>query len=157
MSDLFRKKSMDKVQSPEQLNDYIRISGLGVWMVLAAVILLLLGVCVWGIFGHLDTTIETVAFCKDGVLTCYVDEADASLISETTLVSVQETEYPLEELSDTSAEFSQTLYAEQWDTDIFDEDDNVYTLTFKTPLLADGRYTVSVIVRREKLISFVLE
>ena len=26
MSNLFRKKSMDRISSPEQLNDYIRVS-----------------------------------------------------------------------------------------------------------------------------------
>ena len=50
---IFRKSSIDRVSSPEQLNDYIRISNPSVWMVLAAVIVLLAGVCVWGIFGHL--------------------------------------------------------------------------------------------------------
>ena len=55
MSDsVFRQKSMDKITSPEQMNDYIRVSNPSVWMVLAAVIVLLLGVCVWGAFGHLD-------------------------------------------------------------------------------------------------------
>ena len=37
---LFRKQSLDKVTSPEQLNDYVRVSNPGVWMILAAVIIL---------------------------------------------------------------------------------------------------------------------
>ena len=41
---LFRKKSLDKVSSPEQLNDYIRVSNPGVWIALTAVIVLLFGV-----------------------------------------------------------------------------------------------------------------
>ena len=61
MSDqIFRKKSLDRISSPEQLNDYIRVANPGIWMILAAVIILLAGVCVWGIFGHLDTKTETV-------------------------------------------------------------------------------------------------
>lgn len=55
MSELFRKKSIERVTSPEQLNDYIRVSNPGVWMILAAVVILLAGVCVWGFFGRLDT------------------------------------------------------------------------------------------------------
>ena len=59
MSDqIFRKKSLDRISSPEQLNDYIRVANPGIWMILAAVIILLAGVCVWGIFGHLDTKTE---------------------------------------------------------------------------------------------------
>ena len=40
-SQLFRKSSIDRVSSPEQLNSYIRVSNPGVWLVLAAVVLLL--------------------------------------------------------------------------------------------------------------------
>lgn len=54
---LFRKSSMDRISSPEQLNDYIRVTNPGVWLVLAAVIVLLMGACVWGIFGRLETKI----------------------------------------------------------------------------------------------------
>ena len=48
---LFRKKSVDRVSSPEQLNDYIRVANPSVWMVLAAVVILLAGVIVLRIFG----------------------------------------------------------------------------------------------------------
>lgn len=54
---LFRKSSMDRISSPEQLNDYIRVTNPGVWLVLAAVIVLLMGACVWGTFGRLETKI----------------------------------------------------------------------------------------------------
>ena len=56
---IFRQKSMQKITSPEQMNDYIRVSNPSVWMILAAVIVLLAGVCVWGVFGHLDTVLQT--------------------------------------------------------------------------------------------------
>ena len=58
---LFRKKSMDKISSPEQLNDYIRVSNPGVWMILACIIILLIGMCVWGVFGRLETTMKAAA------------------------------------------------------------------------------------------------
>jgi hypothetical protein len=51
MSDLFRKKSMDRVSSPEQLNDYIRVTTPSVWVVLAALIILLLGILAWSVLG----------------------------------------------------------------------------------------------------------
>ena len=52
---IFRKTSLDRVSNPEQLNDYIRVTNPSVWMIMCAVILLLTGVCVWGVFGQLDT------------------------------------------------------------------------------------------------------
>ncbi len=51
---VFRQKSVDRVSSPEQLNDYIRVSSPGVWIILAAVIILLIGVFIWSAFGTVE-------------------------------------------------------------------------------------------------------
>lgn len=75
-TNLFRKSSIDRVASPEQLNDYIRVSNPGVWMVLSAVILLLAGVCVWGIFGRIDTTVACVCVSNGRSSAVYIKEAD---------------------------------------------------------------------------------
>lgn len=63
---LFRQKSIDRVSSPEKLDDYIRVTTPSVWITLAAIVILLIGTIVWGIFGELtihndDGTAETVA------------------------------------------------------------------------------------------------
>ena len=80
MSNLFRKKSLDRISSPEQLNNYIRVSTPSVWLLLTAIALLLAGVCVWGVFGHMDTTLPAVAVCRDGAVTAYVQKADAERV-----------------------------------------------------------------------------
>ena len=54
MSDLFRKKSMEKISSPEELNDYIRVTTPSVWLVLLATVILLLGMLAWSIFGTVN-------------------------------------------------------------------------------------------------------
>ena len=43
---VFRQKSVERISSPEQLQDYMRVTTPGTWMVLAAVILLLAGLIV---------------------------------------------------------------------------------------------------------------
>lgn len=72
--ELFREKSLQKIQSPEDLNDYIRVSNPGVWLILAAVILLLIGACIWGIFGHLDTVVKTEAYVENGLAACMIED-----------------------------------------------------------------------------------
>ena len=52
-STIFRQKSIDKVSSPEKLDDYIKVTTPSVWITLAAVILLIVGALIWGIFGEL--------------------------------------------------------------------------------------------------------
>ncbi len=56
---LFREKSIKKISSPEQIDDYIRITTPSVWLILFAVVILLVGLVIWGIFGRI--TVETAA------------------------------------------------------------------------------------------------
>lgn len=76
-SPLYRDNGSRRTVSPEQLNDYIKVSSPAVWAVLLGVIVLLAGVCVWGIFGRLETTAQAVAVSDGATVTCYVSEADA--------------------------------------------------------------------------------
>jgi hypothetical protein len=55
---VFRKKNLDKVFSPEQLNDYIKVSNPSIWIVLAAVIILLIALFAWAFFGMIPGTNE---------------------------------------------------------------------------------------------------
>lgn len=88
--EIFRKKSLEKVKSPESLNDYIRVSDAGVWLILAAVAALLIGACVWGALGRIDTTIPAAAVAKDGVLICTAE--DISAVEVGMIVRLGETE-----------------------------------------------------------------
>ena len=81
MSNLFRQKSLERISSPEQLNHYIRVSTPSVWLLLCAIIVLLTGVCVWGVFGRMDTVLPVVALSREGEVTAYVRQADAEKIS----------------------------------------------------------------------------
>lgn len=73
---IFRAKSLERLSTPEQLDDYIRVSSPTMWLLLIAIIVLLAGVCVWGIFGHLETTVDTAAQAReDGSLPQGIYEA----------------------------------------------------------------------------------
>lgn len=96
---LFRKKSIEKISSPEQLNEYIRVSNPGVWMVLAAIVILLIGVCVWGVLGHLDTKVATVAVVENSAITVYVKESDIEHIQEGMKVIIGNKECEITDIS----------------------------------------------------------
>ena len=51
---IFREKTMKRVSSPEQLNDYIRVTSPSVWIVLIALVVLLVGMLAWSIFGTVE-------------------------------------------------------------------------------------------------------
>ena len=79
---IFREKSMERISSPEDLNDYVRVANPGVWLTLAGVIALLIGFIVWGIYGKLETTVDALAVSDEGQTLCYVREKDVSAISD---------------------------------------------------------------------------
>lgn len=156
MSELFRKKSIERVTSPEQLNDYIRVSNPGVWMILAAVVILLAGVCVWGVFGQLDTKKQAAGVCENGNLTCYIKSDDIADVKEDTLVSVDGKEYTVKSVSSSPVRLDGEKDSYLIYLGGFSETDWVYVATVNAPDLADGEYSVDVITKRVSPISFVL-
>lgn len=60
--ELFRENAIKKVSSPEQLNEYIRVTNPGIWVTLVAIIILLIGVCVWGALGKIETTVTQLPY-----------------------------------------------------------------------------------------------
>ncbi len=76
-SGLFREKTMEAMDSPESLNDYLRVTSPEVWLILAAVIVLLVGCILWGIFGRIETTGSFAVASAENRLVCYVPYSQA--------------------------------------------------------------------------------
>ena len=93
---LFREKSIELIESPEALNDYLQVTSPGVWIVLASIVFLLIGACIWGVFGHIDSTMKT-AIVSDGTETIYLvpQEALESVISNR-IVTVEDIDFELQ-------------------------------------------------------------
>lgn len=155
-STIFREKSLEKISSPEQMNDYIRVSSPSVWMVLAAGIVLLAGVCVWGVFGHLDTAVQTGGVCTNGRLTVFVGEEDHDKIRENAVISVDGVEYAVAESTNAPVRVDDQIDPYIVHLAGFTENDWVYRLCADAPGLADGVYTASVVTERVRPLDFVL-
>ena len=56
---IFRKKSLERVTSPEQLNDYIKVTTPSVRINLAATLILIVGTLVWAVFGKIRVNTES--------------------------------------------------------------------------------------------------
>lgn len=56
---IFRKKSLERVTSPEQLNDYIKVTTPSVWLILLATLVLILGTLFWAVFGKIQVNTDT--------------------------------------------------------------------------------------------------
>ena len=63
---LFRKKSLDRISEPDQLTDYLRVTKPAVWLLLAAILVLLVGLLVWSLTGNVEITADGDAVIVDG-------------------------------------------------------------------------------------------
>ena len=153
---LFRKKSIDRVNSPEQLNEYIRVANPGVWLVLAAVIALLVGVVIWGVFGTIETTIETGAVVDGDTALCYVSAEDASRLEAGMTVSVEDHIGSIKRIGATPVQIDDgfddyVLYLTGFVTGDF-----CYAVEVELPGMAEGVYAALITVDRTHPISFVI-
>ena len=152
---LFRKKSVDKVYSPEQLNEYIKVANPGVWMVLAVIIILLLGVVIWGCIGHLETTLSTVLVVDGGEAMLCVREGDIQKLSEGMSFSVDSLEYTITEIPDVPIRAGEMLSEYAAHAGGLTSEDWVYMVRVNCNL-SDGIYKAEIVIERVSPISFIL-
>ena len=152
---LFRKKSVDKVSSPEQLNEYIRVANPGVWMVLVAVVILLAGVIVWGCIGHLDTTLSTAVVCENGEAVIYIKEADVEKIAVGMTVRVGEAEYTISEIAATAIRVDDTISEYAIHASGLAEGEWVYTVQVNGDF-ATGVHKAEIVIESISPISLIL-
>ena len=134
---IFRKKSLDKVKSPENLDDYIRVSNPGVWLLLFSVIVLLIGACIWGVFGHVDSTVASVVCIDEGEAVCYVTDDDISLVNVGCHVKFSDTEAVISEIGDLNEMGYSCILSD-------------------VPQLPDGFYEGNIVIESYKPLSFIL-
>ena len=88
---VFRKETLERISSPEQLTDYLKITNPGVWVILSAVILLLAGLFAWSMIGTLETTATAKVIVSND--TAQIVPIDADIITEGMVFRVNSEEY----------------------------------------------------------------
>ena len=96
---LFKKGNMDKISSPEQLHDYVRVANPGLWMVISAIVILLAGIVVWGFIGKIDTTMTTAIVTDGKNAVIYVGESDVEKLKIGMTVRSEGNEYTITDIA----------------------------------------------------------
>ena len=133
--EIFRKKSLDKLKSPESLDECIKVTNPGVWLILAAVILLLAGACIWGAFGHIDSIVPVSVHAENGVLTGTATEENI-----------------------TSVKTGMTVHFAEYDATVesIEKQDGGYILTLTAKeTVPDGVYDGNIVIQSFKPFSFI--
>ena len=132
---LYRKSSMERISSPEQLTDYLQVTTPTVWVVMAAIILLLVGMLVWGSFAQINSFAAGTARVKDGSMTVYFDDQQLAQNIEVGMeITVGETSSTISSvgLSDEGVRFASASTA-----------------------LSDGTYPARVVFRQTQVMSLL--
>ncbi|MCR5565418.1 MAG: hypothetical protein K6F61_01095 [Clostridiales bacterium] len=58
---LFRQKSLNRISSPEELHDYMRVTSPKLWMILGAIAVLLIGFIVYASTAKMENTVQIKA------------------------------------------------------------------------------------------------
>ena len=89
-STIFRKKSLDRVTSVEELDKYIKTTTPSLWLLLASIIVFLLGIIVWAVVGKIN--VESVSGCNvnNGSVTCLITEERVDKLNENSYIEINE-------------------------------------------------------------------
>lgn len=131
---IFRQETMDRISSPEQLTDYLRVTNPGIWMILIAVIILLAGLFAWSFVGILETKTDATVVVKNQE--AQVILAEAATIKKGMPLRINEDEYVISSV---------------------EKDEYGREIAHASVTLPDGTYEGVVVTERTRPISFLLE
>ena len=132
---IFRKESLDQISSPEQLNDYLRVTNPAVWLVLTAVILLLAGMLLWASVASIDSFASGAAQVQDGSMRIVFEDPQIAKSVQTGMTVTT---------GDVSAQVSSIGYT-----------DNGEMFALAPTSLADGTYSVRVVYKKTQVLSLL--
>lgn len=135
---IFRKKNIDRINTPEDLNSYLRITNPPIWMALTAVLLLLIGAIVWGCTAKLETKAVGLAVCENGNSVCYVNEKDISSVKTGTTVYVGDTTCKVSEVHHDAIKASSVLSDYEMSLAGFEDDDRIYEMSLNSQIDIDS-------------------
>lgn len=126
---LFREKSLQKIQSPDDLNEYITVSKPSVWIILLSVLVLLIGTCIWGIFGTIVSKRDIGLITEKGDTYCIVHAENVELAQKAKSINIEGTEN-----------------VQIKDIDYSQVDEGIFIVHFDIDGMSEGNHTGEVIL-----------
>ena len=134
---LYRQKSMDRISSPEQLNDYLRVTNVSVWVILIAIIILLAGLILWSSIATIESYTEGSAQVQNGLMTIrFTDQQFAKEVKKGMPVRAGDTETVVASVG---------------------RDENGLLIATANTSLADGYYPVQVSYNQTQVLQLLFD
>ena len=155
-NNLFRKKSLERISSPEELHDYMRVTGPRLWMLLGAILALLAGFVVYASTVTMENTVRIPVKVETFETTQEYQAQGGSprysLVSSTLPNSMMDTLKPgmVLRLGDATGKLDLiSTVAEEEESSLVFEMDNDYVA------LPDGTYEAELVLESTTPISFL--
>ncbi len=132
---VFRKKSLERISSPEELSDYLHVTSPSVWLILTAIILLLCGMLLWSSVASIDSLVTGTAQVDEGSMRILFDDENLARNVKVGMTAVVgETETKIETIG---------------------TGPSGATFAMAPTTLADGSYPVKVILKRTQVLKLL--
>lgn len=152
---IFRKKSLERISSPEDLQEYIKVSGPGIWVLLISVVVFLLGALVWGVFGNLSTKEECIAVSDGATTILYIDEESVADIEPNMEVRIGDSLGTLTAISSEAIQADKQL--SDYALHLGGYDDKTWVFESSTDIsLPQGEYKAEIITEKVNPIYFIM-
>ncbi|MBP5261876.1 MAG: hypothetical protein J6Z43_07115 [Clostridiales bacterium] len=130
------KKNNEVIKSPEQLDDYLRVTSPGIWAVFVVVFLVLVALFVWASIGKLETLANAKAVVSGGNAEIILMNSEAGTISNGMPVRINGEEFTITRV---------------------EEDEYGRTIAYAPVSSLDGTYDATVVIESVTPISFLLK
>lgn len=152
--EIFRKSSLERLNSPAKLSGYIRVVSPQVWFVLFALLLLLAGTLIWGVFGTIESTVSTGARVSGEVALCPLSDEDAQRLTPGMTIEIAGQEGIIRAVSKEASHHDLEPYLLQLSG--LDPEEDCRMVEAEVEGLQDGIYPASLVVESFRPISFVV-
>jgi len=149
---LFRQKSIDRISSPEQLHDYMRVTSPRLWMILSVIIALVVGLIIFSTLATMESTLDVTITVERYTY----EDTDVGTKEEVMMITM---EVPIE-YKDTVVPGMEVRFANKKGTiDFVYLDQNGLAASIVMPAdekLPNGEYPGEVVLDRKTPIDFLL-
>ncbi len=144
------------MNSPEQMNSYIKVANPGVWLILASIIVLLGSAIVWGIFGTIVSEMPVAAISDETGVYCYIPADEIEKISRGKKVVSGEAEGVVSAIAKTPIQADETFDGYVFYIGEFGEGDFCYRAELDISL-PEGVYSAAVELEKIHPIQFIIQ
>ena len=153
----FRKTSLDRISSPEQLNEYIRVTNPGVWLIIAAAAALLAGALIWSMSGTIQSTVSAGLLVQGQSAVCYVRVNDVDELSAGMPVQAEGIAGKLKEVDETPVMVDESIDPYLRYLCGFSVGDFCHAARAELPGLDDGVYPALITTESIHPIAFLMQ